>query len=379
LNKFFQIIILIVLFLSFAFSSYSFEYSKSKNEIDRAIDHLYNYNLDSSLYYIDIAYENDPEHPLLPFLKSSVLWMKVQTEQGFKKSYKQIKVSFEESLPIYLKLIDKYPNDPEYYLYLGSLYGLISRIELSYNHWFKVLIPSLRGYRYIYKAYQIDNNLKDVYMPMGLVAYYTCLSAPFIKFCSTMMGININCDHSIDYLEIASTESYYSWVEANNVLSYIYIYMNHDYENALIKLEPLNRKFPSHPFFPFLKAEALLHSKKWNQLDRLMPGLIELTNHPSLVIKEECMHKLNYINAYRMYYKKEFKDVITTTTNIIDNYSMEFDWLLGMSYYLRANSYLALDNIQDAKQDLKKVTKIDFKFPEVAQAKELLELLSKNK
>ena len=86
MNKIFQIIILIVLFLSFAFSSYSFEYSKSKNEIDYAIDYLYNYNLDSSLYYIDIAYKNDPEHPLIPFLKSSVLWLKVQTEQGFKKS-----------------------------------------------------------------------------------------------------------------------------------------------------------------------------------------------------------------------------------------------------------------------------------------------------
>ena len=106
-----------------------------------------------------------------------------------------------------------------------------SRIELSYGHWFRVLIPALKGYKYIYKAYQIDPKLKDVYMPMGLVSYYTCLSAPFIKFCSQVIGIKVDCNSSIDYLEKASTESYYSWIEANNVLSYIYIYMNHDYES----------------------------------------------------------------------------------------------------------------------------------------------------
>ena len=124
--------------------------------------------------------------------------MKTQTEDGYEASYKQIQSSFEESVPIYLKLIKKYPNDAEYYLYLGSLYGLLSRIELSYNHLFKVLIPTLRGYKYIYKAYQIDSNLKDIYMPMGLVTYYTCLSAPFLKFCARMIGIDIDCNSGIE-------------------------------------------------------------------------------------------------------------------------------------------------------------------------------------
>ena len=376
---FFKILIQTLIGISFIFPSYSYEYSKSKDEVDKAIKYLYNYDLDSSLYFINIASEIDAEHPLIPFLKSSILWLATQSEQGFEESYKQIRKSFSEALPIYKNLIEKYPNDPEYYLYLGSLYGLIARIELSYNHWFRVLIPALRGYRYIYKAYQIDPELKDIYMPMGLVSYYTCLSAPFIKFCYKSLGININCDSSLEYLEIASTESYYSWVEANNVLSYIYLYMNHDYNKAIKKLDPLIQKFPNHPFFPFLKAESLLHLKQWEELDNMMPLLKKFTNHQSTIIGEECSQKLKFINTYKLFYNEEFDKVIESSSNIIDNYSMEFKWLLGMSYYLRANSYLALNDIKKAKKDFKTVCKIDFKFPEVELAQEKLHSLSKNK
>ena len=379
MKKSLKILIQILICLSFLFPSYSFEYSKSKNEIDQAVKYLYNYDLDSSLYFINIASNIDKEHPLVPFLKSSVLWLKTQSEEGFEESYEQIKKSFDEALPIYKGLIKKYPNDPEYFLYLGSLYGLIARIELSYNHWFRVLIPALRGYRYIHKAYEIDSELKDIYMPMGLVSYYTCLSAPFIKFCYRFIGIKIDCDSSLEYLEIASTESYYSWIEANNVLSYIYLYMQHDYNKAIKKLNPLINKYPNHPFFPFLKAEALLHLKQWEKLDNMMPLLIELTNHKSAIIREECSQKLKYINTYRLFYNKKFKEVIKSSSDIIENYSMEFNWLLGMSYYLRANSYIALNEIDKAKKDLKIVCKLDFKFPEVELAHQKLHFLSNKK
>ena len=128
--------IIFFLFLTFVFPSYSYNNSEALKEVDFAIHHLYSYDLDSSLYYLDIAANKDVKHPLIPFLKSSVTWLKVQAEDGYEESYNQIKKSFNKSLPIYQNLIKEYPDNPEYLLYLGSLYGLISRIELSYNHWF---------------------------------------------------------------------------------------------------------------------------------------------------------------------------------------------------------------------------------------------------
>ena len=86
---------------------------------------------------------------------------------------------------------------------------------------------------------------------------------------------------------------------------------------------------------------------------------------------------MNYLIALKHYYNKEYRHSIEYTSKVIDGYNMEFNWLLGLSYYLRANSFIAIDNADKAKNDLKKVLKIDFKFPEKEKSKELLYSLSK--
>ena len=55
---------------------------------------------------------------------------------------------------------------------------------------------------------------------------------------------------------------------------------------------------------------------------------------------------------------------------------MEFDWLLGLSYLLRAKTYIEINEISKAKEDLKVVSKMDFKFPEIEEAKSLLNRIS---
>ena len=368
--------IILFLFLSFAFPSYSYNNSEALKEVDFAIHHLYNYDLDSSLYYLDIATNKDVNHPLIPFLKSSVIWLKVQAEEGYKKSYNQIKKSFNKSLPIYQNLIKEYPHNPEYLLYLGSLYGLISRIELSYNHWFRVLIPSLKGYRYIFNAYSLDSGLNDIYMPMGLVTYYSCLKAPFIKFFIKFMGIEVDCSNGLEYLEKASIDSYYSWIEASNVLTYIYLYMERDYSKALDKISPLVSQFPGHPFFIFLKLEALAKLNKWDDFDKELNNASVHLNHSSKYISEECQTKYDYLVALREFSRQNYNSAINLTTQIINSYNMEFNWLLGLSYYIRAQSYLELEMFDLAKKDLKTVYKFDFMFPEKDEAKILYHSLS---
>ena len=86
---------------------------------------------------------------------------------------------------------------------------------------------------------------------------------------------------------------------------------------------------------------------------------------------------MNYLIALKHYHNKEYRKSIEYTGKIIDGYNMEFNWLLGLSYYLRANSFISIDDINNAKSDLKKVLKIDFKFPEKEKSKELLYSLSK--
>ena len=67
----------------------------------------------------------------------------------------------------------------------------------------------------------------------------------------------------------------------------------------------------------------------------------------------------------------EYSKVINVTSTIINTYSMEFDWLLGLSYYLRANSFISIDNADKAKNDLKKVAIEPIEFAEDISIPEL--------
>ena len=366
----------LLFFISISIPQLSYELSTAQSVIDDAVYELYNFRFDESLSLLDKAEVLDSKHPLIPFLTTTLLWQKSQTEEGYKESYIKLKESFKESIDIYKELIKEYPNNAEYYLYLGSSYGLLARIELAHGHWFKALIPTLEGYSLIKKSFEMDNYLYDSYTPMGMSIYYTCMSKPFIKFCAKIVGLDMDCSKSIEYLEYGSEKSYYSWIEANNILSYIYIYLDRDYDKGLDKSAILVDRFPDHPYFPFLEADAILRMKKWKQYKEKRPNLLRFTKHQSKIIADECGAKLDYMDAYYNFEMKEYNHTIKLTTRIIENYSMEFDWLLGLSYLLRAKTYIEIDEIYKAKKDLKVVSKMDFKFPEIEEAKYLLNRIS---
>ena len=77
----------------------------------------------------------------------------------------------------------------------------------------------------------------------------------------------------ITHLEIAAKEAHYSWIEASNVLTYVYLHIERDFTKAEQIITPLVEQFPGHPYFAFLRGELLAKTKKWDELDDLMPIL----------------------------------------------------------------------------------------------------------
>ena len=152
--------------------------------------------------------------------------------------------------------------------------------------------------------------------------------------------------------------------------------MEHDYDLALEKIKPLVDKFPNHPFFPFVEAECLIRLERLDEYSEKYSNLMSFSNNRPEVIKNECLSKMNYLNALKSYTINDYKESVRYNTLVINDYNMEFNWLLAMSYYNRALSYIGLGEVQNAKKDLKKVISIDFKFPERQQAKKILSHLS---
>ena len=90
------------------------------------------------------------------------------------------------------------------------------------------------------------------------------------------------------------------------------------------------------------------------------------------LFKSECHLKYQYILALQAYNQTDFNKTIDITTSIIENYNMEFEWLKGFAYFLRAKSYDLMDQRILAIDDYNQVFIMDDFYPEVGLAREYI-------
>ena len=359
-------IIPILLFTSL-YSSFSYEKS-----IDRAIYHLYNFEFNKSIEILDSLSNDYPIDPLIPFLKISNKWQQALIYDNPESSYIIINSGIKKLIPYYLQMIEQYPDNQDYKLFLGSLYGLSARIYLAKSEWISLVISASKGIGYIKEALEADPDLFDAYMPIGTLEYFLCRSSAPLRIIGRILGLKSDCVEAIKKIEIASTKSRYSWIEAMNVLSYIYLYIEKDYIKALEKSSHISSKFPGHPFFPFLEAESLINLDKITEFYELEDRLISFTQIGGVNQISESQNKLSYLKSIVAYKNSQYDDAIFITTNLINNYKMEFKWVLGYAYLIRGKSYDMKGDRQSAIENYKLSIKFLEKWPAQQEAKYLI-------
>ena len=369
----------ILLFSSFLLPAYNREISPAELIVQDGINAMYNYEFENAITILDSAWQIDSIHPVPPFVLIAAKWLHTQIREGYDASYEKIDSEVEATLPIYNSLIAQYPENPEYYLYLGSTYGIRARTALAGKAWLDVLYFGYQGLKYIRKAQDMDSELKDVYMPLGLMEYFACLSAAPVQWGAKLVGLSTDCEEGLNHLEIAAKESHYSWIEASNVLTYAYLHIERDFNKAEQIITPLVEQFPGHPYFAFLRGELLAKTKKWDELDELMPKLREFASKGSFLQQNECQLKLAYIEGVTAYYKKDYTNAISKFNWILSNYHMEFDWLKGFTHFLRGQTHEEIGEFEWAIADYKDVLKMDSYYPEVDKAQERIREMEKRK
>jgi tetratricopeptide (TPR) repeat protein len=154
------------------------------------------------------------------------------------------------------------------------------------------------------------------------------------------------------------------------------LHIERDYLKAEEVISPLVDQFPGHPYFAFLKGEFLAKTNQWEALDELLPELREFASKGPFLQQNECQLKLAYVEGLESYHKKDYSTAISKCNWILTNYHMELDWLKGFAYFLRAQSFGDLGQMELAVKDYKEVLKMDSYYPEVEEARENIERIA---
>ena len=364
--------LLLIFFFIINAKDYSWENSPSQKYINKSINQLYNYRFSESLKSLSTANSLDSNHALIPFLKIVNKWLLAQTSLTYENSYKSIKDEVSNAVKVYNNKIIDDKNNAEYYLYLGSSYGLLCRVNLAKNQYIRLLYNGYHALKYIDIAHSIDSNLYDIYLPLGMMEYYNCKSPYYIKKLASIFNFSSDCNSALQSLEISSKKSYYSWPEATNALAFAYLYLEKDYDKAYQNILRLTNEFPDNPNYPFLEADIYLEMNKNQEFENLIPTLKALIETSQANQKNECLIKLRYLYAKKAFKDKDIYQSMLLCNQIINNYKMEMDWLLGLVYLLRGKSYDILGHREQAINDYKEVRKYTQFFPEYIEAEHLL-------
>ena len=141
--------------------------------------------------------------------------------------------------------------------YLGAAYGLLTTYEASVTRNFNAAVDNARlGVEQHEKASQLNPNLADAYLSLGLFNYFVGKLPWITRQLVKLGGISGNRQRGIDWVRRAMEQGQYVNDDARTVLIAIYRREGR-YSDALKLVEELQQKYPRNYLFRLERANVL--------------------------------------------------------------------------------------------------------------------------
>ncbi len=325
----------------------------------QGIDAMYSYRFAEADQKLQQVIAQDSTNVMAPFIAVANSWLRSQTEDGYRASHEVLFSAADAAIPVYEQMLAAGDHRPEVYLYLGSTYGLKARVALAGKRWTSVVYSGLKGLRLIRKAHQADSSLTDAYLPLGVFDYYTGVSSMPVQILARMFGIRPDRQIGIAELDRAVREARYAWIEAASTLSILYLYIEDNPAEAMRYTKKLLVRYPENYYFSFLYGEALVHLGRLAEAREFLPRLRQLTgnSHPNQQL--EWTLKLATLEASLALAEGDTATALSRVQWVTENYEMEFDWHLGIAYYIRGMISEAQGQPAGAAADYRAVIRLD--------------------
>ena len=364
------LIIIPVFFYSFAVSSQIFENGKTQNLVKRCADHIYNAKPDSANFYIKKVEKILPEHPVVPLMKAmTLLWANIPTIS------EALFTEIETQLDSAIYLARKYDSDlknPEMMFFAMSAHGLLAEYYADQGYMVKAVGEANRAYGLLRRGFDLVEEHPEFLFTTGLYNYFRekypekhPLYKPLLWFFKSG-----DMDKGLRQLEMATTKSFLTKVEAYVYLSYIYLRYEYEPKKAQEYLSRLCTMYPNNFYAKAKYLESLANPRDF--------GEVPLNMIYSLIAHDNSYYKLaGYV--FLGYYEE---------TIIKNKEKAEQAYRKGLEYgltipnhgeYFKGFGYLGLGRILVEKQqnlEAEELLNLALKFAETelieSEARELL-------
>jgi len=334
----------------FLLVAYLFSGNPGDDSVKEGVNAFYNYEFERSIQILNQVRQDYPENPIVHLTWVGARWKYNEVNAASEDMYSILSQDIEEVDSIYSRLLEKYPEHPEYLLYLGSTRGLQARILLGQKKWFGTLAAAYQGFKLIKRSAELDPQLMDTYLPLGILEYYAGLSNYFIKSAASYFGLNPVSSSGLEKMERAAQDSEWAWIEAKSVLSYIYLWMQIDSQRAAVISRDLALKFPLNYDFQVHYIESLLQNNQVQKAGELLSGMDKMLEDLTPRQQEIFSSYLDYEWGHYYFLRGDYELALKSFEDCISAYISDLDAVLSFAYLKKG---MILDLKQDRRAAMK--------------------------
>lgn len=287
---------------------------EAQKQIERGINKTYRMDFQNAISCFDSTIKSYPERPEGYFFKSAnYFW---QTSVNLKDEYRIEKFRINTELTIEKAKELKETKDLKFFL--GASYGNLGRYHALKGNWVRAFWYGKKGKIYLEDLVEMDSTYYDAYLGIGIFHYYADILPSFIKVLSGILGVHGDRERGLYELKLAAEKGNYSRVEANYILTDIYVDLEGEYTKAEQLCLQIQKEFPQNYGFLYNLGKSYQFRGEANKAIAVYSEMIARID---TVLAPEI-----YIAAY--YQKAETYTSIDDYENAIEAY----ETLLNFSY-----------------------------------------------
>lgn len=292
----------IVLFINIFFLFFTSNvFSQNADErIQKGIDHIYHLRFDSAQSEFREVIKLEPPNPAGYFFDAIVDWWRINLnkennsldEKFFEKVEKVVEVADDR--------LDKNEFDDNAMFYKGGALGYRGLVYSFRESWLKAAEDGREALNLLQKAFEINNNNKDVMFGIGLYNYFAEYVPDAYPVVKPLMLIFPKGDKikGISQIKETSLNSKYAKNEAKYVLAYLSLIYEKNYVDAEMYSKMLTEEFPENPVFEKYLYNSYIGLGKWNEaLDGWKKLLMKIDSNQFGYNNRNLQREANYYTA----------------------------------------------------------------------------------
>jgi len=286
------------------------------NLIRENVDYIYNLQFDDARELYTKVIQSYPDHPIRFILRGLMTYW-----DNYPLLYTSpAHVSFEEDMRQCIRLSES-NNNPAYeaeYLLVNLCARAMLLMFYADNGVTMEVIPLIIStYKYLRRSFDFSSSCTDLYYYTGLYNYYRVAypkAHPIYKSLALLFPKG-DIERGLNELQNAAKNSVVLRAESCFILTWIYLFYENSYPDALFYCKALNEKYPENELYTALNIQNLLLMKKYDEAEKMIAESPEEGENSyfqaQLTIFKGILEEIKY-NDYKLaeqYYLKGIHDI----------------------------------------------------------------------